>query len=152
MLRIILATLSVLLAVAPESAAQAQSVNATPARTAKGAITFISEMLARGPAEVKPWPGFVRLSAVTAVSFKQSCQMVLTLNDKSSYLVDLSRALSVRSSLSTNEPQSFVEITGGMAAFRGLDIYVGDNASVRRVGEALEFLRASCDKNSATGF
>ena len=109
-------------------------------------------MLARGPAEVKPWPGFVRLSAVTAVSFKQSCQMVLALNDKSSHLVDLSRALSIRPSFSTNGPQSYVEITGGMTAFRGVDLYVGDNASVRRVGEALEFLRASCDKNSATGF
>lgn len=121
-------------------------------RTVSGATEFIVEMITRAPAEVKPWPGFIRSSPVIAVTAKQPCQIRITLADKSIYQIDLGRTLAIKASLSANSPQSFVEITGGVAAFKGIDIYVGDTSSVRRVSDALEFIRASCDKTGATGF
>jgi hypothetical protein len=134
------------------SNANAQSQVAGQGRTVSGATAFVTEMITRAPAEVKPWPGFIRSSPVVAVTAKQPCQIKITLADKSAHLIDLSRALGIKASISSNPPQSFVEITGGVQSFKGVDIYVGDTPSVRRVSEALEFIRSSCDKSTASGF
>ncbi|EPE61687.1 hypothetical protein L479_01913 [Exiguobacterium sp. S17] len=45
-----------------------------------------------------------------------------------------------------------MEIKGGAQPYEGLDIFVGDNDAVRRVGDALEFMRQSCDPSAKTGF
>ncbi|GAY19528.1 hypothetical protein SFOMI_0047 [Sphingobium fuliginis] len=64
----------------------------------------------------------------------------------------LDRVVAIRPLYSTNAPQSSVEIRSGVQPYDGIDIFVGDNDAVRRVTEALSFLRTSCDTTSRTGF
>ncbi|GBH30863.1 MULTISPECIES: hypothetical protein [Sphingobium] len=54
--------------------------------------------------------------------------------------------------MSTNAPQSAVEIVGGVQPYKGIDFYLGDNAAVRRASDAMLFLHASCDTSVETGF
>lgn len=91
----------------------AQDAPASKPRTAAGAIKFMQDMLTRGPAEAKPWPGFARVSKVTNVAVKGNCLMTLSLADKSLLRIDLARTVGVRARISTNAPQSAVEIVGG---------------------------------------
>ena len=50
-------------------------------KTTAGALKFLQDMLARGPAEGMPWPGFARASKVTKV-FNGNCLMTLSLADQ----------------------------------------------------------------------
>ena len=62
-------------------------------RTAAGASTFIQDMLTRGPAEVKPWPGFVRSAKIVTVTVKGNCAVTMALADKSRIQVMLDRVV-----------------------------------------------------------
>ena len=62
------------------------------------------------------------------------------------------QVVAIRPLYSANAPQASVEIKGGAQPYEGLDIFVGDNDAVRRVGDALEFMRQSCDPSAKTGF
>lgn len=141
-----------LLALEYPSAGIAQEQAPAKPRTAAGATTFIQDMLTRGPAEVKPWPGFVRSAKIVTVTVKGNCAVTMALADKSRIQVMLDRVVAIRPLYSTNAPQSSVEIRSGVQPYDGIDIFVGDNDAVRRVTEALSFLRTSCDTTSRTGF
>ena len=130
----------------------AQQVGPAKPRTAAGASKFVQDMLTRGTAVAKPWPGFVRNSRITSVGVKGGCLVTLTLADKSALSVKLDQVVAIRPLYSANAPQASVEIKGGAQPYEGLDIYVGDNDAVRRVGDALEFMRQSCDPSAKTGF
>lgn len=145
---IIVSILTVVLA----NPAIAQDAPASKPRTAAGAIKFMQDMLTRGTAEAKPWPGFARVSKVTNVVVKGNCLMTLSLADKSVIRIDLARAVGVRARISTNAPQSAVEIVGGVQPYEGVDLYLGDNAAVRRASDAMTFLQTSCDTSAQTGF
>lgn len=86
------------------------------------------------------------------VGVKGGCLVTLTLADKSALSVKLDQVVAIRPLYSANAPQASVEIKGGAQPYEGLDIFVGDNDAVRRVGDALEFMRQSCDPSAKTGF
>ena len=67
----------------------AQQVVPAKPRTAAGASKFVQDMLTRGTAVAKPWPGFVRSSRITSVGVKGGCLVTLTLADKSALSVKL---------------------------------------------------------------
>lgn len=130
----------------------AQQVEPAKPRTVAGASKFIQDMLTRGTAVAKPWPGFVRSSRITGLTIKGGCAVTLTLADKSSLSLKLAQVVAIRPLYSANAPQASVEIRGGAQPYDGLDIYVGDNDAVRRVSDAIEFMRQSCDSSIETGF
>ena len=85
-----------------------QAVPAAP-RTVAGASKFIQDMLTRGTAVAKPWPGFVRSSRITSVGVKGGCLVTLTLADKSALSVKLDQVVAIRPLYSANAPQASVE-------------------------------------------
>ncbi|WP_060979794.1 MULTISPECIES: hypothetical protein [Pseudomonadota] len=92
------------------------------------------------------------MSQVTNVATKGNCLITLSLADKSVIRIDLARAVGLRNRISTNAPQSAVEIVGGVQPYEGVDLYLGDNAAVRRASDAMTFLQTSCDMSAQTGF
>ena len=94
------------------SAALVSAQQAVPAKppTVAGASKFIQDMLSRGTAVAKPWPGFIPSSRVTGVVIKNPCFVTLTLADKSVISVKLDQVVAIRSLYSANAPQASVEL------------------------------------------
>lgn len=141
-----------LMALGCPSASIAQEQAPRKPQTNAGALRFIQEILTRGPAKVKPWPGFAQPAAIANLTVKGNCRVSLALTNKGVLVINLDRVLSVKPLLSSNAPQSSVEIRGGVQPYEGIDIFVGDNDAVSRVSNALNFLRQACDTSSDTGF
>lgn len=80
------------------------------------------------------------------------CVVTLTLTAKSALSVKLDRMVAIRALYSANAPQASMKIRGRAQPYEGLDIFVGDNDAVRRVGDAMQFMRQSCDPSAKTGF
>lgn len=129
------------------------SIAATPATVSKAGL-FVQEMMSRGTSDISAWPDNRFASPVDQVSYsaKQPCILVIAAHDGRRFQVDLAKAAAVSTVPSSNPPQSHVEILGGVAPYKGIDVFLGSTELVTRVGAAFAAMHQGCDTAPSLGF
>lgn len=129
------------------------SIAAIPATVSKAGL-FVQEMMSRGTADISVWPDNQLASPVDQVSYsaKQPCILVIAAHDGRHFQIDLAKAAAVSAVPSSNPPQSHVEILGGVASYKGVDIFLGNTELMTRVGAAFAAMHQGCDTAPSMGF